>query len=152
MRTAPNTDQAPNTPMSPLILRVAAAHIKPVLILFSLYLLSKGHNEPGGGFVGGLVAASAFLLHLIAYDAAATRKSLPLEPHALMGIGLLLAAGSSLAPLFWGESFFKGLWFDIPLWPGASFTTGTPQIFDIGVYLVVLGTMLVIFLNLKDRQ
>lgn len=143
---------APQAPLSPLILRVGAAFVKPVLILFSLYLLSKGHNEPGGGFVGGLVASSAFLLHLIAYDAESTRKSLPLEPHALMGLGLLFAACSGLAPLLKGVSFFKGLWFDIPLWPGASFHTGTPQIFDVGVYLVVLGTMLVIFLNLKERK
>lgn len=142
----------PSPAGSPLILRVAADHVKPVLIIFSIYLLMKGHNEPGGGFVGGLVAASAFLLHLIAYGEASARKQLPVVPHILMGVGLIVAAGSGLSPLFLGLPLFDGLWFKVPLWPGAYIKLGTPMFFDIGVYLVVLGTMLVTFFNLKDRK
>jgi multicomponent Na+:H+ antiporter subunit B len=137
--------------MNPLILRFAARATKPVLIAFSAYLLMKGHNEPGGGFVGGLVASSAYLLHIIAFDVKSAREELAVGPHVLLGAGLLIAVTSGLAPLALGLPFFDGLWFKIPIWPWGDVKIGTPVFFDLGVYLVVLGTMLMTFFNLKER-
>jgi len=75
-----------------LILSTATRLLLPLLLMFSIFLLLRGHNEPGGGFVGGLVAAAAFALHAIAYSVAATRRLLIIDPRALIGTGLLIAA------------------------------------------------------------
>ena len=74
-----------------LILRVAARVLVPLLLLFSLFMLLRGHNLPGGGFVGGLVAASAFVLYVLTAGVQASRKVLRVEPHTLLGLGLVCA-------------------------------------------------------------
>jgi multicomponent Na+:H+ antiporter subunit B len=136
--------------MISLILRTATRFLMPVLLLFSLFLLLRGHNEPGGGFAGGLVAAAAFALHSIAYNAAATRQALWLNPQTLIGTGLLLAAGSSTLSLLLGQSFMTGQWGYLHLPETGAVTLGTPMLFDIGVYLVVMGVTLLIILSLSE--
>ncbi len=136
--------------MNSLILRKAADILSPVLLIASLYLLFRGHYAPGGGFEAGLLTASAFVFHALAYDVASAKRKLRAEPHFLMAIGLLLAAGSGLFQMFSGLPFMTGLWFKATLWQGFSVDLGTPELFDIGVYLVVLGTALLIFFNLKE--
>jgi multicomponent Na+:H+ antiporter subunit B len=136
--------------MISLILRTATRFLLPVLLLFSLFLLLRGHHEPGGGFAGGLVAAAAFALHLVAYDAAATRQVLRLQPQILIGTGLLLAAGSSTLALLSGQSFMTGQWGYLHL-PGPGIVAlGTPLVFDSGVYLVVMGVTLLMLLSLSE--
>lgn len=136
--------------MISLILRTATRFLMPVLLLFSLFLLWRGHHEPGGGFAGGLVAAAAFALHSIAYNAAATRQALRLHPQTLIGTGLLLAASSGTLSLFLGQSFMTGQWGHLDL-PGiGTVTLSTPMVFDIGVYLVVMGVTLLIILALSE--
>lgn len=128
--------------MRSLILETATRFLAPLLILFSLFLLSRGHHESGGGFAGGLLASIAFALHLFASDPKAGRKVLPVDPHVLIGAGLLVAFVSGAIPLFGGLPLFTGLWI-----PPASGTTphyGSPLLFDIGVYLVVAGITVLI--------
>jgi multicomponent Na+:H+ antiporter subunit B len=134
-----------------LILRTATRFLMPVLLLFSLFLLLRGHNEPGGGFAGGLVAAAAFALHSIAYNAAATRQALRLHPQTLIGTGLLLAAGSGTLSLLLGQSFMTGQWRHLDLPETGTVALGTPMVFDIGVYLVVMGVTLLIILSLSEE-
>ena len=74
--------------MNSSILTTAARLVTALMVLFSVYLLLRGHNEPGGGFVGGLVAASALFLHAIANGVAATRRALRLEPRAIAVVGI----------------------------------------------------------------
>jgi multicomponent Na+:H+ antiporter subunit B len=135
--------------MNSLILKHAALVLKPLFLVFSVFVLLRGHNEPGGGFVGGLVASAAFVLHGIAHDVASARRHLFVEPHFLMGCGLLLAAGSGIVPLFFNRPFLTGIWTEIHL-SRFSIALGTPLLFDIGVYLVVLGASLTIFFNIQE--
>ena len=69
----------------------------PLLLLFALFLLLRGHNAPGGGFVGGLVVAAAFVLHSIAFGIAASRRALLVDPSTLLSVGLLVALVSGCA-------------------------------------------------------
>lgn len=132
--------------MNSLILRTAARFLLPLLLLFSIFLLLRGHNMPGGGFVGGLVAASALVLYAISYDVAASRRVLIIEPHTLIGSGLLISAASGVVALFAGEPYLSGRWAEPVLPFLGAVHLGTPLIFDVGVYLVVLGvTVLIIF-------
>lgn len=134
--------------MTSLIFSTATRYILPLLLLFSVFLLLRGHNEPGGGFVGGLVAAAAFALYVIAFDVATARRMLGIDPRTLIGLGLLVALGSGVIGLFAGQPFMTGLWSDysVPLLG----KLGTPLFFDIGVYLVVIGVSLTIIFALAE--
>ena len=134
--------------MSSLILSTATRLLLPLLLIFSIFLLLRGHNEPGGGFVGGLVAAAAFALYMIATDAANVKRILRIEPRTLIGTGLLICLISGLISLFRGLPFMTGLWSKTAL-PVIG-KVGTPLLFDTGVYLVVLGITLTIILSLAE--
>ncbi len=133
--------------MSPIVLRTAARYLVPLLLLLSLFLLWRGHNEPGGGFVGGLVVAAAFVLRALAEGAASARQALRVGPRTLIGAGLLVMAAAGTAGLLRGEPFLTGLW--LGGHPGG-LALGTPLLFDVGVYLVVAGVSLVILLELAE--
>ena len=136
--------------MDSLILRSAARLLLPLLLLFSIFLLLRGHNDPGGGFSGGLVAAAAFTLLTIATDVPTTRRTLRMSPRIFIGAGLLVAIVSGAIGLVGGGAFLTGLWAELPLPGGAKLAVGTPLLFDIGVYLVVIGVVLTIVLSLME--
>ncbi|MEQ6888677.1 Na+/H+ antiporter subunit B [Halomonas sp. CS7] len=122
-----------------LILSAAARLLLPLQLLFSLFLLLRGHDEPGGGFIAGLVAAAAFALYLFAFGRRPLNRMLAVSPRDLVAMGLLLGVGSTL-PAWWvGEPFFTAQWWTIPI---IDFKASTVLIFDIGVYLVVVGSVL----------
>ena len=137
--------------MVSLILQTATRYLQPLLLLFSLFLLAVGHNEPGGGFVGGLVASAAFSLQAIAYDVESARRSLWVDTRMLIGAGLLLALLSGSSRLAEGRPFMTGKWFSIPLPGDVTFTMGTPLIFDTGVYLVVVGATLTVLFAMTEE-
>lgn len=130
------------------ILSVATRYLMPLLMVFSVFLLLRGHNEIGGGFVGGLVAAVAIVLYMIAEGVAAARELLRVEPRVLIAVGLLVALSSAVAAWFAGQPFMTGLWWKQAL-PVVG-KVGTPLIFDIGVYLTVMGTTLLILFTLAE--
>lgn len=135
---------------SSLILRSTARFLLTLLLLFAVFLLLRGHNEPGGGFVGGLFAAIAFVLYALAYDPSTARHALMVDPRTLVGLGLLLAAASGLLPLLFGAPFLTGLWHDVHT-PMGDLHLGTPVFFDIGVFFVVIGVTLTIILALIEE-
>lgn len=137
--------------MRSLILRTATRYLQPLLLLFSVVLLLRGHDEPGGGFAGGLVAAAAFALYSIAFGPEGTRLMLRVPPHVLMGTGLFLSLSSSMVPLFLGQVFFQGIWWDVSLIGVGMVEVGTPLLFDVGVYLVVLSVTLLVILELEEQ-
>lgn len=137
--------------MTSLILSTATRLLLPLFLVFSIFILLRGHNEPGGGFVGGLIAAAAFALHAIAYDVEKTRTLLAIDTRSLIVLGLLLAMSSSMISLFFGEPFFTGQWVKISFWPIGVLDLGTPLFFDIGVYLTVIGVTLTIVLSLAEE-
>ncbi|MGB9799022.1 MAG: Na+/H+ antiporter subunit B [Thermanaerothrix sp.] len=130
------------------ILSVATRYLMPLLIVFSVFLLLRGHNEIGGGFVGGLVAAVAIVLYMIAEGVAAARELLRIEPRVLIAAGLLVALSSAMVAWLVGQPFMTGLWWKQAL-PVVG-KVGTPLIFDIGVYLTVMGTTLLILFTLAE--
>lgn len=134
--------------MTSLILRTTALFLVPLLFLFSLFLLLRGHNAPGGGFVGGLVSASAFALYAIAEDVHAARRILRMDPRRLIAIGLLVAAASGLSAWLAGRTFLSGIWLQAGR---GGFAVGTPLVFDTGVYLVVLGATMTILFSLAEE-
>lgn len=138
--------------MTSLILKTTTRFLMPFLLLFSVFLFLRGHNEPGGGFTGGLVAAAAFALYSIAFGAAEARQVLRVEPRQLMGVGLLAALSSGVIALVNGQAFLTGLWGYIRL-PGLGrVEIGTPALFDLGVYLVVMGVTLTIIFTLEEAE
>lgn len=134
--------------MKTTILSTAVRYLTPLLILFSFFLLLRGHNEPGGGFVGGLVAASTFALLLIAEGVERAKAALQFEPLSFITAGLAIATGSGLIGLFAGQEFLKGFWMKEIIPIIGKF--GTPFLFDIGVYFVVLGISLKIIFSLAE--
>jgi multicomponent Na+:H+ antiporter subunit B len=133
-----------------VILREGMRLLFPLLLVVSVFLLVRGHNEPGGGFVGGLVAAMAFALVLVVEGPAQTRRLLRVDPRSLIGVGLLVALASGVPPLVEGRPFMAGRWLGQPL-PGVG-KVGSPVIFDCGVYLVVLGIVIAMFLALAEEE
>lgn len=137
--------------MTSLILRTATTLLVSLMFIFSLFLLIRGHNEPGGGFVGGLMAVGAFALYAVSYGVGAVRRALRFDPRTLMGAGLTLAALSGLIALVADAPFLTGVWYDLYLTPDFYFHLGSPILFDIGVYLVVVGATIGIILALEEE-
>ncbi|WNG35421.1 Na+/H+ antiporter subunit B [Archangium violaceum] len=138
--------------MNPVVLRTVARMMTPVLLLLSLVLLVRGHNAPGGGFVGGLMTASALILYLIAYDVETVRRLVRVSPVALLALGLLVSLGSGLLPMARGRPFLTGLWTQVPAPWGHHIKLGTPLLFDLGVYLVVVGATLGFILAIEEGE
>lgn len=137
--------------MQTLIFRTAAPYISSLMLLFSIFVLLRGHNEPGGGFIGGLIGASAAAVYGIAYGVPAVRKALYFHPMAISGSGLLLAALSGVFSIFYNMPLLTGIWGSIELL-GTTLDIATVITFDIGVYLVVLGSFASIALGLEERD
>lgn len=135
--------------MRSTILSAAMKFILPLVLLVSIFLFVRGHNEPGGGFVGGLVAAAGFVLLVIADGVKSSLRLLRLEPKTVIGVGLLTACLSGLPSLAYQRPFLTGLWSpdDVPLIGGI----GTPMVFDAGVYLVVLGIVALLVSTLAEE-
>lgn len=126
--------------MKHFILIQASRILFPTLLVLSLIVLYRGHNLPGGGFIGGLMAATAFILIGISKSMEEAKSSLRLDPVVLMAGGLAIALLSGLPGMFTGAPFMTGQWlpgFSLPLL--GKVHLGTPLVFDIGVYLVVIG-------------
>lgn len=136
--------------MKSLILHTATRLMIGVLVLFSLFLFFRGHDEPGGGFIGGLVGAGAFTLYAIAFGTEASRKVLRIHPITLIALGLLSLVVSGLIPMFVSEPFLTGKWLFIE-WGAIDMKLSSPLIFDIGVYLCVVGFIVTVIFSLEDE-
>ena len=137
--------------MSSLILRAGTRILAPMMIMLSLFLLWRGHNLPGGGFIGGLVASSAIALQGIAFGPASMRRTLVFSPAVIAGAGVLIAALSALPAALAGLPFFTGLWLKLDLGNGAVLPLSTPLLFDIGVYLTVIGGVCTLIAALEEE-
>ena len=122
--------------MSSLILTTTSRLILPAALIFSVYVLLRGHNEPGGGFIGGLIAAAGIAVHAIPRGRTGLIALLRVWPKALIGAGMLLGIAAGIPALLLAEPFLT------QQWPFASLPIGTTLVFDVGVYLVVIGSVL----------
>lgn len=138
--------------MSSVILQAGTRFLVGLLLIFSIHMLLRGHNLPGGGFIGGLIGATGFVIFAIACGTSAAREAIRIPPEniAMGGLGIALFAG--LMPAVLGKDFFTGLW----LFIGATETEkGLPissvLLFDVGVYLVVMGSVLTLVFALEEE-
>ncbi|MDA3148074.1 Na+/H+ antiporter subunit A [Leucobacter sp. UCMA 4100] len=134
-----------------IILEVVVRLLFPALIIVSIYLLLAGHNAPGGGFAAGLVAGLALVARYQAGGRHELAATVTLNAGRILGLGLILATGTALVPLFFGQAALASSWFDLSLGPFGEISFVTSTIFDIGVYLVVFGLMLDVLRSLGSE-
>jgi multicomponent Na+:H+ antiporter subunit B len=132
-----------------LILQTASKLILLITLLFSIWVLFRGHNSPGGGFIGGLIAASGFALYLLAHGVKALRGVIRIKLSLLLALGFIFGLGSGLIALLQNKNFFTGIWINIKFIP---MPIGSPILFDISVYLVVLSSVLIMMLALEESK
>ena len=130
------------------ILDEADRWLFPVILLVSAYVALRGHNAPGGGFAGGLIAGAAFVLRFLAGGSLSVRRSTIARSTSLIGAGLFVAAATAIAPLVVGDSLLEStIWkVDLPLIGTVKIVSSA--LFDIGVYLLVIGVVLAVLLAL----
>jgi multicomponent Na+:H+ antiporter subunit B len=136
--------------MKSLIFRTIAPVVVSVTILFSIFVLLRGHNEPGGGFIGGLIAVAALSIYGIAFGVETVRRAIVFHPLSIAGAGLLLATLSGVLSMVFHVPFMTGLWI-YPKILGEEIPLSSVMTFDIGVYLVVVGAVTSIALSLEER-
>ncbi len=136
--------------MNSVILNTITRILLPILLLFSVYTIIRGHHEPGGGFVGGLVASLAVALYALSNGVASARHFFAISPTVFLISGLAISLFSGLLSLFMGFPAFTGIWssFELP----AIGPVSTPLLFDVGVYLVVFGVSSSIIFTLKLKE
>ena len=138
--------------MNSVILRSGTSYLAGLLLVFSVYMMLRGHNEPGGGFIGGLTGATGFVLYAIGCGVSEARKALRVLPQtiAIWGLGIALAAG--LFAAVFGDALFTGQWLFIR---ATEDDKGLPLssvlVFDIGVYLVVFGSVLTLVFAMEEE-
>ena len=139
--------------MNSVILSAATRFLSPLMLAYSLFILLRGHNEPGGGFIGGLIAATAYALYAKSEGTAAARKALRVEPSLISLLGLALAVGAGVFGWIGKGAFLASVWpflskdghgeeHGLPI--------GSALMFDIGVYFVVVGAVVGLFLALEE--
>ena len=136
------------TRRSAFILTVTSPLFFWLLLTMSVIVLLRGHNEIGGGFVGGLTAALAFAVVSLADGIEAARSKLRLHPLSLAGGGLLLALTSGLPGLALHGDFLRHVWLEWDVL-GVHVKQGTTLLFDVGVYVAVLGAVLAFLFGLR---
>ena len=135
-----------------LILETSVEAVFHTALLFSLFLLFAGHNAPGGGFIGGLVAGAAFVLRYLNGGAAEVARVMPVASQGLLGAGLAIVVVTGAAGWVGGGQFLEShlLSARMPLLGTVKTTSALP--FDIGVYLVVVGLVLSVLRTLGDEE
>jgi multicomponent Na+:H+ antiporter subunit A len=134
------------------LLETGARTIVPTLLVVSVYLLVVGHNEPGGGFVGGLLAGSGLLVVFLTGGGRAVRELLPVRPATLIGSGIALAMATALGGLVLAGSLLASGKLDLDLGWFGTLEVGSALIFDVGVYLVVVGLVATVLVRLGDTE
>lgn len=134
--------------MTEIYLRLVDKILTPIIILIAIFLFLRGHDLPGGGFIAGLVAASAIELTILARGAEATRGRYGPWLIPLAGLGLVAAVTAALIGIY-GGGFFRSIWLEFYLF-GDKIKVGTPQLFDLGVMFVVIGMALTYLLRLSE--
>jgi multicomponent Na+:H+ antiporter subunit B len=138
--------------MNSLILQIASKYLKAILMAFAVVALLRGHNYPGGGFIGGLLAALSIVYSSLAFSSEDIKKRLWIQPEQYIGMGLLLILLSFLPSLFQKEPLMKGVWATIEVPIINEIKIGTPLIFDIGVFLAVIGVILMFLFTLSMKK
>ena len=133
-----------------LMLHTITRVVAFIILSFSIFLFFAGHNNPGGGFIGGLMTASALLLLYVSFDMKTMKKVLPFNYSAIIAVGLLLAIFTGLNSMLFGDPFLTQYfeYYNVPILGEIELTTALP--FDLGIYLVVVAIALLIILTIAE--
>lgn len=126
--------------MRTTILQVTIKVLIPIFFLYSLYLLFRGHDNPGGGFIAALVISIGLIFHMIAFGVSETQRIYKIDAIKLASIGLLLSFMAATVPMLIGDGFFHAFWTNVKI-VGIG-TISSVLVFDIGVYFAVIGAIL----------
>ena len=120
----------------------ATRFILPVAMVIGVFIFLRGHNLPGGGFIAGLVFAIATVMQYMASGLAWTETRQRIDHHALIAMGALVAAAAGVGSWLFGAPFLASSFTYVHLWPLEEFELATAAIFDLGVFLCVLGAVM----------
>lgn len=137
---------------SDVILQTAAKILVFIIMIYSIYILFAGHNNPGGGFIGGLITASALMLLYLAFDVETVRDIIPFDFKIIGAVGVMLALLTGFGSVLFGVPFLTQVYeyVDLPLLGKTGL--GTAFVFDLGVYLAVIGTTVTIIRSISEDQ
>ncbi|MGB1585918.1 MAG: Na+/H+ antiporter subunit B [Thermoplasmatota archaeon] len=134
-----------------LILSTSTRALSPLILVFSIFIMLRGHHLPGGGFIGGMVAGGAFALVMVSEGVHVARKAVSVAPHVLVASGLFIALAAGIIGLVQTGAFLAGIWWEWPIPLLGDVKVGTPLFFDIGVYLLVAGMTVMILFTLAEE-
>jgi multicomponent Na+:H+ antiporter subunit B len=134
-----------------LILQTAAKLVIPLLLVFAVFALFRGHTATGGGFIGGLIAVSGFALYALAFSSASARDAMRIAPRSLIAVGWGCVLLAALIPVVLGHPLLTGLRAHLPWFGDQEVTLTIPLLFDLGVFFVVVGAGTAILLAVEAR-
>jgi multicomponent K+:H+ antiporter subunit A len=132
----------------PMMLVVATRLLLPVALMVGVFLFLRGHNMPGGGFVAGLIVAIALVMQYMASGFAWAERRQPIDHHALIAAGVLTATATGVGAWFVGLPFLTSGFEYVNLWPLEQFELATAALFDLGVFLTVVGAVMLTLASL----
>ncbi len=138
--------------MNSVILQIAARYIKALLVLFAMIALLRGHNYPGGGFIGGLLAALSVIYYGFAFNVRQVREKLKVNPATYIAIGLFLVVLSFIPSILNQLELMQGVWLKVQIPVLGELKLGTPFLFDMGVFLTVVGVTFLFFFSLTKVE
>jgi len=138
--------------MNSIILQIAAKYIKALLILFAIIALFRGHNYPGGRFIGGLLAALAVILDGFAFSVKQVRDTLKISPGTYIAGGLFIVILSFIPSVLNHLELMQGVWLKLQVPLLGEIKLGTPFLFDIGVFFTVIGVTFLFFFSLTKVE
>ena len=135
-----------------VILRTVVKGVVFIVLTLGVYLFFAGHNAPGGGFIGGLVLGSGIVLLYITFDIETVHKGMPFDFKKVAALGVLLATGTAIGSLFFDVPFLTQAdkYFELPLLGKSHLST--VMIFEAGVALTVIGTLVTIILSISEDE
>lgn len=138
--------------MNSVILQIASKYVRGLLIIFSVIMLVRGHNLPGGGFIGGLLAGLSLAYKGFAFTQEVLEREMKIRPEKIMVFGLLLIFISLWPGVVIEGALMQGIWFTVPFPFTEGFKFGTPFLFDIGVYFIVIGVTVLFLFSLSEKK
>jgi multicomponent Na+:H+ antiporter subunit B len=138
--------------MNSVILQLASKYIRWIFIVFAFIVLFRGHNLPGGGFIGGLLAGLAIIFNGFAFNMFYVKDRMTRRSMLSLILGMASIILSFIPSLILGEPFMKGEWLKIQMGALGVLKLGTPTLFDVGVFLIVTGVTLLFFVSLTKRE
>ncbi|SDZ87892.1 monovalent cation/H+ antiporter subunit A [Rubrimonas cliftonensis] len=142
-------DQERSKDRHPMMLVVATRFLLPVSLVVGLFILLRGHNQPGGGFIAGLVVAIALVMQYVASGYAWTAQRRPMDHHGMIGLGVLVAGLTGAGAWLADRPFLTSAYGYVTLPPLEKFELATAMAFDLGVFLTVVGAVLLALENLS---